>query len=112
MKDSGKRSTYDSGMVREPSENKPRFDLIVAEGVPYDQQILTRFAMQMSHGAEKYADRNWEVANSKQEIDRMKESAFRHFMQWFCGETDEDHAAALMFNIMAVEMTKAKLPES
>lgn len=111
LKDSGDRETYGSGMVREPSAEKPRFDLCIAEGVPYDQQILTRFAQQMAHGAEKYSDRNWEKANSKQEVDRMKESAFRHFMQWFCDETDEDHAAALLFNIMAVEMTRAKNPE-
>lgn len=109
VKDSGERSEYESGMLREPDYDKPRFDLMVAEGVPYDEQIITRFALLLGKGAAKYADRNWEQANSKEEVDRMKASAFRHFMQWYCGEDDEDHAAAVLFNIMAAEMTEFKM---
>src|SRR5690606_9127477 len=56
-----------------------------------------------------YNDRNWEKANSAEEVTRMKSSAFRHFMQWFCGETDEDHAAAVIFNILAAETTEWKI---
>lgn len=108
-KDSGKRSEFDSGMVRDTSEGKARFDLIIPEGVPYNDQILTRFANLMSRGAVKYTARNWEKANQQEELNRFKESALRHMMQWYCGETDEDHAVAVFFNIMAFEATKYKL---
>src|SRR5690606_21266015 len=42
-------------------------------------------------------------------LDRAKSSAFRHFMQWFNGETDEDHAAAIFFNVQAVEYIKGRM---
>ena len=58
---------------------------------------------------QKYGNRNWEKANSQEEIDRFKTSAFRHFMQWFNGEEDEDHAAAVLFNVNCYESIKLKL---
>jgi hypothetical protein len=108
-KDSGARAQFDSGMQRDTEEGKARFDLLIPDGVPYEAQLLTRFAELMGRGAIKYEDRNWEKADSDAEIRRAKSSAFRHFMQWFCGETDEDHAVATMFNIMVVETTKPKV---
>lgn len=102
-KDSGEREHFDSGMQRDTEAGKPRFDLIVPEGVPFEDQLLTRFAALMGRGAEKYDARNWEQANGAAEVARARSSAFRHFFQWFCGETDEDHAAATLFNIMVVE---------
>src|SRR5690606_35940390 len=108
-KDSGERAEFASGMVRDTDKGKARFDLLIAEGVPYKHQFLTRCAELMMRGAEKYNDRNWEKANSTEEVARMKSSAFRHFMQWFCGETDEAHAAAVIFNILAAETTEWKI---
>lgn len=108
-KDSGERQEFDSGMHRDTEAGKARFDLIIPEGVPYADQLLTRFAELMGRGAVKYESRNWEQANSEAEIARAKSSAFRHFMQWFCGEVDEDHAAATMFNLLVVETTRNKL---
>lgn len=108
-KDSGKREEYASGMRRDTQEGKPRFELMLPDTVPYEEQMLTRFASLLARGAEKYGDRNWELAESEDEMRRFKGSAFRHFIQWFCGETDEDHAAAVMFNIMAHETTGAKV---
>lgn len=102
-KDSGARQIFESGMLREPSTGSPRFDLLIPAGVPYSDQLLTRCAALMERGVTKYAARNWEKARSLEEIERMKESAFRHFMQWLTGETDEDHAAAVVFNLLAAE---------
>src|SRR5690606_18023129 len=107
--DSGERAEFASGMVRDTDKGQARFELLMAEGVPYKHQFLTRCAELMMRGAEKYNDRNWEKANSTEEVTRMKSSAFRHFMQWFCGETDEDHAAAVIFNILAAETTEWKV---
>lgn len=102
-KDSGERKQFSSGMVRDTSRGKERFDLLWPLDVPYQYQLITRAAALMARGAEKYEERNWEQANSQEELDRAMESAFRHFMQWFAGMRDEDHAAAVVFNLMAAE---------
>lgn len=107
-KDSGARQHFESGMQRDTESGKARFDLMLPEGVPYEEQLLTRFAMLLSRGAEKYDARNWEKATGAEEVARARSSAFRHFMQWLTGETDEDHAAAVIFNLMVVETVKAK----
>lgn len=108
-KDSGKRDEYASGMVRDTQEGKPRFDLMFPLDVPYDQQMLTRIAALMARGAEKYGDRNWERGEGEVELDRAKSSAFRHFVQWLTEENDEDHAAAVFFNIQQVEYLRYKM---
>lgn len=108
-KDSGKRQSYSTGMVRDLQEGKPDFALIMAEGMPYDKQMLTRWAALMERGATKYGKRNWEKAGTHEELERFKSSAMRHFMQWFAGELDEDHASAVMFNINAAEYVKWRL---
>lgn len=108
-KDSGKREEYDSGMVRDTQDGKPRFDLLVPRDVPYSDQFLTRVAGLLGRGAEKYSDRNWEKAGGNEELERFKSSAFRHFFQWLNDESDEDHAAAVVFNLLAYETILYKL---
>lgn len=111
-KDSGERAEFASGMVRDVERGKPRFDLLLPLGIPYREQLLTRFADLMARGAEKYNPRNWEQADSTDELARAKSSAFRHFIQWMAGERDEDHAAAVMFGLMAAEAISWKLRQS
>ncbi len=108
-KDSGERAQFDSGMVRDSEKGKPRFDLLLPLGVPYEEQMLTRDALLMARGAEKYDARNWERARGQAELDRYHSSALRHLMQWIAGETDEDHAAGVRFNIMAGEFVRRHL---
>lgn len=103
-KDSGKRVDFPSGMRRDTQDEKPRYDLI-------DRSMLTRWADLMARGAEKYGEANWTLANSPEELQRFKASAFRHLIQWLQGEDDEDHAAAILFNIAAAEHVKAKLTD-
>lgn len=107
-KDSGERVEYGSGMRRDIQDNKPDFFLCTTD-VPYNQQLLTRWAALMQRGASKYGRRNWQLANSQEELERFKSSAFRHFMQWICDEYDEDHAAAVLFNINAAEFVKNRI---
>lgn len=107
--DSGQRQEYASGMRRDVEEGKARFDLIFPEGIAYGDQMLTRFAELLARGAEKYGENNWQNANSLEEYRRFKRSGLRHYFQWMSGEVDEDHAAAVFFNIMAAEYTKRKL---
>lgn len=110
-KDSGKRAEFASGMVRDINDGKPRFSLCLADGVPYDEQLLTRWAMLMERGRIKYGLRNWQNANSQEELDRFRDSALRHMMQWMCDEDDEDHAAAILFNVMGAEYVKRRLKD-
>ena len=107
-KDSGKRQEFSTGVVRDTQEGKPGFGLITPLAVPYEEQLLTRWAELMTRGADKYTPRNWEQAETDEELERAKSSAFRHFMQWYFGEDDEDHAAAVLFNIQLGELIKWK----
>lgn len=108
-KDSGERQQYLSGMRRDIQNGKPRFDLLLTDGLPYEEQFITRFASLLERGASKYGERNWQLANSPDELSRFRASALRHMMQWATGERDEDHAAAVAFNLMAFEYVKWKL---
>jgi hypothetical protein len=105
-KDSGARTTYDTGMQRDVTTGKPRWDLVAPEGVPLESTMGYRHAMLMARGAEKYGDRNWEKARTDAELARFKQSAYRHFMQWYHGELDEDHASAVYFNIAGAEFVQ------
>lgn len=102
VKDSGERKVFDSGMQRDVTEGKIDYALV------FDGPMFERWADHMNKGARKYEKRNWMKAAGKEEYDRFKESALRHFIQWFRGETDEDHASAVFFNINGAEYVKEK----
>lgn len=111
-KDSGVRQEFDSGMVRDTEEGKARFDLLFPEAVPYEDQFLTRVAELLGRGAEKYESRNWERALGDTELERFKSSALRHMMQWANGDLSEDHASAVVFNLLGYESTLWKMRNS
>ena len=111
-KDSGKREDYPSGMRRDTQEGKPRFDLLLVPGLPFEAQFLTRLAALLERGATKYGERNWQKAESPEELERFVASGMRHMVQWATGELDEDHAAAVAFNLMAAEYVKWKLAQN
>lgn len=73
--------------------------------------LLTRLAELMARGAEKYNERNWEKGSGPEEYRRARSSAFRHFVQHLVGDRDEDHAAAVVFNVRAAEYFQQKLPQ-
>jgi hypothetical protein len=108
-KDSGARASYGNGGVRDTQAGKPRFDLLLPLNVPYSAQLLTRWAALMGRGAEKYEDRNWEQFADEEALERAKSSAIRHLMQLVNGERDEDHAAAVLFNVMVYEYVRGVL---
>lgn len=102
VKDSGKREEFASGMVRDTADGKTRYDLVL------DGPMFHRLAEHLTKGAQKYAPRNWMKATGPAELERFRESAVRHFFQWLHGDTDEDHAAAVFFNINGYEYVKAR----
>lgn len=102
LKDSGERQTFSSGMIRDTTEGKTNF-LNVFFG-----PMLTRWATHLTKGRQKYPDvapgtPNWTLAQGTEEYLRAKESATRHFFQWLRGDRDEDHAAAVFFNVNLAE---------
>jgi len=103
VKDSGERQQFQSGMQRDVTTGKPRYDLC------FDGPMMERYAEHLRKGAEKYSPRNWMKANSTTEMDRFRQSAARHFAQWLRGDTDEDHASAVIFNLNGYEYVKEKL---
>lgn len=108
-KDSGKHKEYSSGMMRDESEGKPRFDLIQPSLLPYEETMQYRLAMLLKRGADKYSERNWELADGQEEIDHAMASLGRHYHQYIAGEDDEDHGAAIYFNIMEIEYIKWRM---
>ena len=106
IQDSGTREAYDGGMVRDTAKGKIDYTLAL------DGPMFKRFAQHLTTGALKYEKRNWMKAEGEAELARFKESALRHFLQWYWGESEEDHGAATWFNINAAEYVKEKLEHS
>lgn len=91
-KDSGERQDFSSGARRDISHGKTRPDLISAKA-------RQRWGDLMGRGAEKYGARNWELGMP---ASRFLESAYRHLLNYELGDRDEDHLAAVLFNIGAM----------
>jgi hypothetical protein len=101
IRDSGKRAEFAGGMVRDTNEGKLRPDLV------RDGPMLNRWIIHLTNGAIKYEARNWLLGLGDPEVlERAFESCDRHYHQWREGHTDEDHAAAVYFNINQVEAHK------
>jgi len=92
VKDSGERQEFESGMVRDTQEDKPRPDLIS----PFFED---RLGMHLARGAKKYAERNWEKGAK---FSRFVASLKRHYTAYLRGDKDEDHLSAMAFNIMCI----------
>jgi hypothetical protein len=106
VKDSGQRAQFGSGMVRDVTDGKPDYSLV------FDGPMLERWAVHVTKGAQKYSKRNWMQAEGDEEMARFKESACRHFVQWMRGDVDEDHAAALFFNVCGFEYVRERVQDS
>lgn len=101
-KDSGERQEFSTGMKRDIQKGKPRFDLCW-------KPLYWRWAELMGRGAEKYGENNWMKAATEEELNRFKASAERHLQQLLKGDTDEDHAAAVLFNVAGIEYVKERM---
>jgi hypothetical protein len=95
-KSSGQTETFPTGAHRDAKRNKGRFDLI-----PYEP--LLRLARLYERGAELYGARNWQKGIP---LSSYLSSAARHLAQLTAGWDDEDHAAAVLFNVMGYMWTR------
>jgi hypothetical protein len=112
VKDSGKRETVGSGgMVRDTEDGKVDFTLVL------DGPMFERWGAHLTKGAKKYAARNWmkcvhpDATRGELEAsaERYRRSLARHWVQYMRGDTDEDHAAAVFFNINGLEYVRQAL---
>ena len=71
--------------------------------------LFKRYVELMARGAVKYTARNWMQAEGEAELERFKASAVRHFIQWLFGDRDEDHAAAVWFNLNGAAYVQEKM---
>ena len=106
-KDSGQRKIFKTGMNRDINDDKPAYTLCIP--LNCDNPMITRWAELMRRGEKKYGSRNWEKASTFEELERFKDSALRHMIQWISGDTTEDHASAVYFNIQGAELVKERL---
>lgn len=106
VKDSGQRQDYASGMRRDVEDGKADYELV------FDGPLIDRLAEHLTKGAKKYGRKNWQNANSQEELERFRRSAIRHFRQWLRGDMDEDHFAAVVFNLNAAEYVKEKITQN
>lgn len=92
VKDSGKRQKFKTGAVRDIQKGKGRFDLL-------PPRAIKRVAKQFEFGAVKYGDRNWEKGMP---LSRYMDSILRHAFQVLEGNDDEDHKAAIAWNVLCM----------
>jgi len=91
-KDSGERRDFGTGAVRDKAENKGRYDLLPAKA-------MDRLARLYERGAKKYDDHNWRKGIPESSF---FDSALRHLFQALEGHDDEDHLAAVAFNVFGI----------
>lgn len=90
-----------SGVNRSDPAGKPDYTLV-------DLDMLERVARHMTAHVESKGRDNWRNASTPADELRARQSAWRHFVAWQRGETDEDHAAALFFNVSVAELARRR----
>ena len=101
IQDSGNRTHFESGAVRDIHEGKGRMDLLPASS-------MIRLSKHFENGAKKYDQRNWEIGIP---VHSFIDSALRHLMNYLEGKTDEDHLCAATWNCMCAMWTEDNKPE-
>lgn len=86
--------------MRDSNKGKPRYDLIPPEA-------LLRVAEHYARGAEKYGVDNYKKGEGMPR-EAFIESAMRHMEAIRLGKTDEDHPAALVWNILSLMWREEK----
>ena len=109
IKDSGTRTEFAGGMVRDADAGNKTDYTSVMFG-----PMLERWAVHCTKGRVKYPDSepgipNWTLASSIEEWLHARGSLLRHLMAFLRGEQDEDHAAAIMFNVNLMEYTRERI---
>lgn len=96
--DSGDRTQFATGAVRDMHEGKGRLDLL-----PF--LAVLELAKHCEEGAKKYGEHNVDKGIPQHSL---IDSAMRHLCKYAAGFTDEDHLRAAAWNVMwALEQTQS-----
>jgi hypothetical protein len=107
---SGQRAQHTDGVVRDTEDGKTKYTLMFPEGVPMEDQLIVRIAELYTRGGKKYGDRNWENSCAPDTLKHHTDALWRHFMNFFFDVQDgEDHAAAIVWNINAMDLTRRNI---
>ena len=99
--DSGERTEFQTGAVRDMHEGKGDM-----ASIPWE--AILRLSRHYENGARKYKRWNYRLGiNLSSYID----SACRHLAKYQCGCDDEDHLAAAAFNILGAMLVEEIQPE-
>lgn len=101
IKDSGDRTVFPTGAVRDMQKGKGRYDLLPWEAIH-------ELAIHCEEGAEKYGERNVEKGIP---ISSLIDSAIRHLSKYIQGMDDEPHLRAALWNIAWAIWMEKKKPE-
>lgn len=101
IKDSGERTMFKTGAVRDMHQGKGRYDLLPWEAIH-------ELAKHCEEGALKYGERNCEKGIP---IHSLIDSAFRHLSCYMQGMKDEPHLRAAIWNIAFAIYMEQKHPE-
>ena len=101
VKDSGERTEFESGAVRDMHEGKGDMASLPWEAV-------LRLSKHYEAGAIKYKRWNYRLGIP---VSSFIDSACRHLAKYQCGCDDEDHLAAAAFNILGAMLMENTMPE-
>lgn len=106
LPDSGGRSNFDTGAVRDAMEGKGFPSLLPISA-------LRRASKRFEDGATKYGRNNWQKGIP---LSRYVDALYRHMWQYVENDQAEDHGGAIIWNAMCLVQTKdwidqGKLPE-
>lgn len=107
LPDSGQRSLFDTGAVRDAMEGKGMPSLLPIAA-------LRAASKRFEDGATKYGRDNWQKGIP---LSRYIDSLYRHLWQFMEDDKTEDHAGAIIWNAMCLIQTDqwiqdGKLPKS
>jgi hypothetical protein len=91
---------YESGVIRGDNTGKTDYTLAL------DGPLFERWARLLTENVESKGKRNWMNASTREDYDRFRESFLRHALSVLRGDDDEDHAAAVVFNLNGMLYTQ------
>lgn len=92
---------FSSGAQRDTSEGKLRMSLV-------PQQELKRVMKRYLDGAEKYGENNWMKGMP---LSAYYDCMHRHLEAWWRGDDTEDHAAAVVWNMLCAMWTQDNMKQ-
>lgn len=101
IKDSGNRSEFSTGAVRDMSEGKGRMDLLC-------WNAIMEVSKHCEEGAKKYGENNVDKGIP---MHSLADSAMRHMAKFIAGHKDEDHLRAAAWNILWALEFRETMPE-